>query len=344
MKSGKGRRRWRKSYLERGKLPEPVNVRPLADLGRAEVEALQLREHRPRLLRHRVQGTLRQREELQRGAERPHPTGHSAQVRQRVAAEVQLLQPAVRKPVLRARRVLQAVGAQVELLQVGHPAQEEVGRAPVHPVAVQHQLPHLQRLLDHPQGGGVQLFWVDVLAQQVVGQVEELQPGEHLEEEEDLRPLRQQVVRQVQLGDVGQSADADAAGADGLDVVVAEGHDRREHPLLALRRVGHEDDEAGVVLVVVGVLLLYGGEHRRARHGGDRCGSQLGMGGNGSGLLPEWHTIDDCGHKGGGRRPQPPLFDRIVLALPSPFSSFSSGLTRRRRRRRRLVSGVASGD
>ena len=47
---------------------------------------------------------------------------------------------------------------------------------------------------------------------------------------------------------------------DGLDVVVDERHDVREHSLLGLRRVGHEDDVAelggGEVGVVGRVLLL----------------------------------------------------------------------------------------
>lgn len=69
--------------------------------------------------------------------------------------------------------------------------------------------------------------------------------GKHLEEEEGFQPLGQQVVCQFQLGNVGQTADADAAGADGPNVMVAVGHDRWEHPF------GH---------IPVGVLL-YGGEH-----------------------------------------------------------------------------------
>ncbi len=43
---------------------------------------------------------------------------------------------------------------------------------------------------------------------------------------------------------------------DGFNVEITEGHDRREHAHLALRRFGHEHDEPEVPRVLVDDVLL----------------------------------------------------------------------------------------
>ena len=83
---------------------------------------------------------------------------------------------------------------QVQFLEEGHGRDESVDGGPVQAVPVQHQLAHLE-------ADGVRVAR-ERPAEEVVGEVEELEVGEGADEQLDLRPLPQQVVRQVQLRDV----------------------------------------------------------------------------------------------------------------------------------------------
>ena len=90
---------------------------------------------------------------------------------------------------------------QVQLFEEGHGRDESVDGGPVQAVPVQHQLAHLE-------ADGVRVAR-QRLAEEVVGEVEELEVGEGADEQLHLRPLPQQVVRQVQLRDVAQPRGAD---------------------------------------------------------------------------------------------------------------------------------------
>ena len=90
---------------------------------------------------------------------------------------------------------------QVQLFEEGHGRDESVDGGPVQAVPVQHKLAHLE-------ADGVRVAR-ERLAEEVVGEVEELEVGEGADEQLHLRPLPQQVVRQVQLRDVAQPRGAD---------------------------------------------------------------------------------------------------------------------------------------
>ena len=83
---------------------------------------------------------------------------------------------------------------QVQLFEEGHGRDESVDGGPVQAVPVQHELAHLE-------ADGVRVS-PERLAEEVVGEVEELEVGEGADEQVDFRPLPKQVVRQIQLCDV----------------------------------------------------------------------------------------------------------------------------------------------
>ena len=91
---------------------------------------------------------------------------------------------------------------------MGHRRGQRVHRLPVELVAVQDELPERQRRQHRELGLGQE----QRVRQEVVGQVEELEAPEDGQELEDLLPLGQEVVSQVQLGDVSQPARVDAVG------------------------------------------------------------------------------------------------------------------------------------
>ena len=137
-------------------------------------------------------------------------------------------------------------------------------RIPVHFVSVQNEFSSLQ-LFPASDRRSLDILGRNSIAQNVVGKVQELEAGKAVQEQEDLGSGRDQVVREVQLGDVAKLAGAQLERANGLNVIITEGHDRRVHALLGLGRVGDEDEEAVVLLLVV-VLFLDG------RDDGRHCG------------------------------------------------------------------------
>ena len=153
--------------------------------------------------------------------------------------------------------VAQVVGAEVDLLQAGHPGQQRQHRRPVDVVAVEHKLLELQ-------GSVVQLLVdlvvvvVERLVEQVVGQIEKDEVLEVGKDLSDVGPVGEKVIGEIELRDVLDPAAEIFEVAEPLNVVVVQGDDVGQHAVLDLGGAGDEDDEAEVLLVVLLLLHVLG--------------------------------------------------------------------------------------
>ena len=95
--------------------------------------------------------------------------------------------------------------------------------------------------------GEIIVVLVKWVTQQIIGKIQEGETAEGAENIYNLRPVRQQVVSEIQFSDVSDLVSQITKPTKFFNVVIIEGHQRRKHSRLRLRAGRHEDNEREVL-------------------------------------------------------------------------------------------------
>lgn len=134
----------------------------------------------------------------------------------------------------------------MELIEISQFLDEEEHSGPGNIIPVENKLSHRQNCLVK--------FFTEIIvvlvqcgAEEIIRKVEEGETVEGAENVDDLAPVREKVVSEVQLPHVPDLVSQLPKGPEAFNIVIIESHQRREHSRLGLRAGRHENNEGEVL-------------------------------------------------------------------------------------------------